>query len=84
MKHDTLIAFPILKISKVVEILMENTVCTHRSISKQHAELHSLLPNATTLFLKPLSESLVQIMACRLEGAKSLPAPMLEYCWLEF
>ena len=26
--------------------------------------------------------SLVQIMACRLVGAKSLPEPMLEYCWL--
>ena len=26
--------------------------------------------------------SLVQIMACRLDGAKPLSEPMLEYCWL--
>ena len=26
---------------------------------------------------------LVQIMACRLDGAKPLSEPMLEYCWLD-
>ena len=27
--------------------------------------------------------SLVQITACRMAGAKPLPEPVLEYCWLD-
>ena len=44
--------------------------------------LNSLRPGDAYMRQKT-NPSLVQIMACRLVGAKPLSAPILEYCWLD-
>ena len=48
-------------------------------VSTQELYFKSLRPSDAYMRQKP-NPSLVQIMACRLFGAKPLSEPMLEYC----
>ena len=47
-----------------------------------HIRFNSSPPSAAYMH-QWIGSALVQIMACRLFGAKSLSKPMLDYCWLD-
>ena len=64
-------------------IKLEYMICVPRTVSRtlKKAEMNSLMPIDAYMRRQPKT-SLVQIMACRLYGAKPLSEPKLEYCQL--
>ena len=53
-----------------------------RCSKKSQIIINTLRPSDAYLH-QETGSSLVQTMACRLDGAKSLSEPMLDYCWLD-
>ena len=60
----------------------EMPVKFQRNQTTLNPDLNSSPPSAAYM-CKWIGSALVQIMACRLFGAKPLSEPMLEYCWLD-
>ena len=64
--------------AKVRSFILLKQVVSSRIISTVTAILNSLRPS--DIYMSVIEASLVQVMACRLIGAKQLSEPMLEYC----
>ena len=63
-------------------VAKEGITCIQSSLPVAGCDLLNSSPPSATYMRQWTGSTLVQVMACRLFGAKPLPEPMRVYCWL--